>query len=102
MSDVNFISRYVATEIINFKGIDTFGLYAAPSWIENLTSKDLNDFYVTNDLDRRPDLIAKNLYGSPKYFWILFQVNKPPDPLSWPKTGQVIKYPLREIVSANV
>lgn len=101
MADLTPESRYSATELISVDGVDTFGLYNPPAWIKNLNTSNLGNFSVTNDLERRPDLISKKLFGTPKFFWVLIQVNKPRDPLNWPLSGQVIKFPSSSIVNSN-
>ena len=95
-------TRYSATPIIDFNGKQVYGLYKEPQWISNVRREDLLDFVVSSDLEGRADLISKKLYNNPNYYWVLIVVNKPMDPLNWPKTGQVIKFVQKHIVMTNI
>lgn len=94
-------SRYSATLTVRFDDKMVYGLYKEPSWITNARKQDFTDFYVTNDLEGRADLISTILYNNPSYYWVLIVVNKPIDPMNWPKAGQVIKVLQTQLVLAN-
>lgn len=94
-------SRYSLTDIINFKNKITYGLFKNLPWIENASLENIGTFVVTTELEGKPDLISNSLYGTPDYYWVLILLNKPLDPLDWPKTGQVIKTLSTEIIKIN-
>jgi len=94
-------TRYSATPVVNFNNKQVYGLYKEPIWVSNIKKEDLVDFLVTSDLEGRADLISTMLYNNPNYYWTLIIVNKPIDPLNWPKAGQVIKTLSKQIVLAN-
>jgi len=94
-------TRYSATPIVEFNKRMVYGLYKEPVWITNAKKQDFVDFYVTSDLEGRADLISTILYNNPSYYWVLIVVNKPIDPMNWPKAGQVIKTLQTQIVLAN-
>lgn len=100
--DLESFSRFKATEAVVVDGVETFGVWKQPSWLSALKEDDLNQFVVPGNMERRPDLISADIYGSSFFFWVLIAVNKPLDPFSWPKTGTVILYPDESIVIANV
>lgn len=95
-------SRYSLTDIVNFKGQMTYGLYKPQPWIVNASLENIGSFTVTNDLEGRPDAISDLLYGTPNYYWVLVVLNRPLNPLNWPKAGQVIKVLSNEIIKANI
>ena len=97
----NMASRYKLTDIIRFKGQTTYGLFKSLSWIDNAIVDNISSFTVTTDLEGRPDLISNALYGTQDYYWVLILLNKPLDPLNWPKTGQIIKTLSSAIIRIN-
>jgi len=95
-------SRYFHTPIINIDGNDTVGLWTAPNWIKNLKSIDFQVYKVDSETEGRPDKISFELYNFSNLMWILLAVNKPLDPMNWPKAGSIIYAPKRTIVIANI
>jgi len=62
------------------------------------------DYKIKESENGRPDLLATQLYGSPRLWWV-FAIKNPDiiqDPLEDFKTGVVIKLPSPEIVKTIV
>lgn len=49
---------------------------------------------VPNGMEGRPDLISNNLYGTPKYWWIICVANNISDPFEQLIAGKKIKIPI--------
>ena len=71
-------------------------------YLHMLSSKNVNDYNtktikLTVKYEHRPDLLAHELYGNAKLWWVFAEFN--PDLLNDPivdfKTGITIKYPVR-------
>lgn len=45
---------------------------------------------VTAEEENRPDLLAKRLYNSEDYWWLIYWMNGVTDPFSGPKTNDII------------
>lgn len=45
---------------------------------------------VTAEEENRPDILAKNLYNSEDYWWLIYWMNGVLDPFSGPKAGNTI------------
>ena len=73
--------------------------------VEFPASPDDNPVQLQSRHDRRPDLLASELYGSPNFWWV-FAVRNPNlliDPIEDFRTGLVIVTPLRQnVVGARV
>jgi hypothetical protein len=57
---------------------------------------------ITQDLARRPDLISFKAYGSPDYWWVIYEYNGIRDPVFDLKTGQIIKIPTMDRVNGAI
>jgi hypothetical protein len=103
MSQLDEYSRYKNTEMILYDGNETLGSWTQPSFIINRPTEDLiGVFRVTSALEGRPDEISNRLYGTPLLDWVLISFNNARRSLNWPKTGEIIEYPLRSIVIPEV
>jgi hypothetical protein len=92
-------SRYINTDQIQFKDdkstntINTVGLYLIPDSISKLKPHELLSVKIGPELAGRPDLISEQQYGTPYYAWIVVMVNRPLNPINWPKNGDRILVP---------
>ena len=50
----------------------------------------IGSFIVTTEYQYRADLLARKLYGSEDYWWLIFWMSGIIDPFSGPKTGDII------------
>lgn len=59
------------------------------------------EFVITQKYDRRPDLLAYELYGEAKFWWlfVLYNKNAIVDPINDFTTGKRILVPLRSFVA---
>lgn len=55
-------------------------------------------FEVTQDILKRPDLVSQLFYGSPDYWWAIYEFNGIKDPLFELKLGQILRIPAFERV----
>lgn len=97
---VDGLSRFKNTEPVILNGIETFGLWAAPKFIDpaNLSENQIITMSIGQDLAGRPDQIALQVYGTPALEWIPVMFNRPLNPLGWPQAGSVIKLPSKSAV----
>lgn len=100
---LNSLSRFKNTELVTRNGIQTFGLWNRPRFMErdNLTDNQIIKLYINQNYEYRPDLIARDYYGSKKLYWIPIMFNRPRNTLVWPKAGTSIEIPAPYIVSEN-
>ena len=98
------ISRFIDTDPIKFNGIETFGKWQAPSFLDRsvLGEDDIIKLQIENRLEGRPDLIALEQYGNSLLEWVVVMFNKPKNPLNWPLTGEIIELPATVIVVRNI
>ena len=91
----NSSSPYYQTQVID----DYRDVIALPN-----IPKDDNDEYYTieSKYDRRPDLLAHNLYGNTRLWWVFARrnMNELKDPIKDFKAGTVIRIPNRETLSS--
>lgn len=88
------IDRYSKTPKIIEDGVETYGMWRSPKWLQDRPTPDKESrLIVQNNLEGRPDLIASAIYGSPTLFWVLIAYNNVTDVFGWPKAGDVVKYP---------
>jgi len=89
--------QFASSVIVN--GVETFGRWAQPSFLADDFDPALTDsFLVTNDTNGRPDRIAGKVYGDPFLDWVIIGFNKPREVLNWPRSGQIIRYPIASAV----
>jgi hypothetical protein len=93
-----------STPILTSNGDETFGIMKKPSFLnrENLSSDQINNLTIDADLAGRPDLISQELYGRPTLDWVVTMFNRVENPFNWPLIGQVIQYPVPEVVFAEL
>lgn len=58
-------------------------------------------FTVTQEVLKRPDLIAQTFYGNVEYWWAIYEFNGVKDPLFELKIGQILRIPdLSRVIQA--
>lgn len=96
----NDLSRFKQTSPVILNGIETFGLWSRPSFVDPSTLQD--EDIITMSIDQqhagRPDLIAYEVYDTPALEWVIVMFNKPLNPLGWPFVGTVIKLPTKAAI----
>lgn len=97
-------SRFLETEAIIFNGIETFGLWQRPDFLDpdKLNEEDIISVIVEGPQAGRPDVIADILYGSQLLDWVIVMFNKPKNTLGWPSVGDVIRAPSASVVTQNI
>lgn len=50
-------------------------------------------FTVTQEILRRPDLIAQSFYGNTEYWWVIYEFNGIKDPMFELRLGQILRIP---------
>ena len=91
----NSSSPYYQTQVID----DYRDVIALP----NIPKDDNDDYYtIESKYDRRPDLLAHNLYGNTRLWWVFARrnMNELKDPIKDFKAGTVIRIPNRETLSS--
>lgn len=53
---------------------------------------------VTQDLEKRPDLVAYKAYGNPTLWWVIYEFNQIRDPFFGLKAGMLLRIPALERV----
>ena len=100
---LNDFSRFKNTELVIVDGKETFGNWKSFSFLTTRPSDEfIGTFRVGSDTEGRPDLIAFSIYGIPQLDWVLLAFNKVIETLNWPRTGDLIEYPLDVIVFPNL
>lgn len=103
MAEFDEYSRYRYTELLMYDDSETLGTWNQPSFLVKRPTEDqIGVFRVTSAVEGRPDLIANQLYGSPLLDWVLIAFNNARSALNWPKTGDVIEYPLKIVVIPEI
>lgn len=99
MSELSQFSRFYKTERVIMDGAETFGTWDPPSFLTKRPPDDkIGVFRVTSATEGRPDLIANRLYGTPLLDWVIISFNGVSDTMNWPRAGDVIEYPLVNVV----
>lgn len=57
---------------------------------------------ITQELVRRPDLISFKAYGSPDFWWAIFEYNGIRDPVFELRSGQILKIPSIARITAAI
>jgi hypothetical protein len=97
--DLDTFSRFKKTPPIIVEGKETYGRWVSFSFLkERPDEENIGVFRVTSALEGRPDLISNQIYSTPLLDWVLIAFNKVRDPLNWPRTGDMIEYPVDAIV----
>lgn len=96
-------SRFSRTEMVIVDGKETFGRWSSYSFLkERPAEENIEIFKVTSAVEGRPDLISNQVYGTPLLDWVLIAFNNARGALNWPKTGDLVEYPVESIVVPEV
>lgn len=69
----------------------------------NLEENDGDVFVmVTQDLEKRPDLVAQKAYGDPSLWFVIYEFNNIRDPFFNLKSGMLLRIPSLERVLAAI
>ena len=96
-------SRFRTTASVLFDGHETFGRWDPPIIaVEQLPRQQLIILKVDNAFEGRPDLISLAYYGTTLLDWLIISYNNPRDVLNWPRAGQVISFPIPQVVAVQL
>jgi len=96
-------SRFRQTELIIVDGKETYGPWVAPAFLKERPPEDkIGVFKVTSAVEGRPDLISNAVYGTPLLDWVIISFNKVRNTLNWPRTGDLVEYPLDSVVLPEI
>lgn len=92
MVKYNPSSLYRNTSIVNDKYLDILEMEIDPT-----LTYELNEYEITNKHENRPDLLAFELYGEPRLWWVFAEFNQDKllDPILDFKAGLKIQVPAR-------
>lgn len=109
MADLGEYSRLKTTDEIIVDGKETLGAWDRPSFlVEKPSDEFIATFTVSSALEGRPDLISNQVYGTPLLDWVIISFNAvyndngARDVLNWPKSGDIITYPVDSVVFPEV
>ena len=96
MANFKALSRYGGGLIIKNRSDKDFLTLRRPL---NLQEEDGDVFVtVTQELEKRPDLVAEKAYGNPDLWWVIYEFNGIRDPLFNLKAGMILRIPELERV----
>lgn len=84
--------RLKFTEIIDFDGKTTYGVWRLPRYIREGTTGVIYHTVESGE-EGRPSAIALRYYGSTLLDWVIVSYNNAVDVLNWPKAGDIIQIP---------
>ena len=87
-------SRYLNTEVIKHKGLETIAWWSGTDWLESAPARTIIATSVTAG---RLDLIADTYLGSTALWWAIMYYNKKTD-INWPKAGDEVAIPSSSLV----
>lgn len=91
MANFKSLSRYTNGQVTKNRSGQSFLILRKPL---NLVEADGDVLVqVTQDLEKRPDLIASKAYGNPDLAWVIIEFNNIRDPFSEIKAGMLIRIP---------
>jgi|CXWL01.1.fsa_nt_gi hypothetical protein len=110
MSDLGNYSRFTLTDDLIVENQESLGIWQQYSWLKKRPSDEfIGALVIQNQFEGRPDQLAYQIYGSPLLYWVLIAFNAIHNNdklamlgLNWPKSGQIIIYPLDIIVFPEV
>ncbi len=100
MANFKGLSRYTGGQVTkNRSGKDVL-ILRRPL---NLTEDDGDVFVqVTQDMEKRPDLVAAKAYNNSDLWWVIYEFNNIRDPFFGLKAGMLIRIPALERVLAAI
>lgn len=91
MSNFKKLSRYTGAVVTKNRSGKDFLILRQPL---NLEKSDGDVFVtITQDIEKRPDLISAKAYGIPDLWWVIYEFNGIRDPLFDLQTGQILRIP---------
>lgn len=96
MANFKTLSRYTGGQVTkNRVGKDFLILRSSLNLKE-----DAGDVFVqvTQELEKRPDLVASKAYGNPDLWWVIYDFNNIRDPFFDLKSGMLLRIPALERV----
>ena len=91
MANFKRFSRYSTGVITSNRSGKNFLTLRRPL---NLEQKSGDIFVtVTKEMENRPDLVSQAAYGSPDYWWAIYEYNGVRDPLFGLQMGQILRIP---------
>lgn len=103
MINVGARSRFKRYIPIIDKGVETWGFWVKPAFLtRKYKSEELGYFRVDSRTEGKPHLIAEEAYGSAEYEWIIIAFNDVADVFTWPRAGDVIRYPLKRSIISDL
>ena len=99
MANFKSTSRYGRGLVTTTRSNKNFLLLRKPL---DLTPNQEDTFFeVTQEVLKRPDLIAQTFYGNTEYWWAIYEFNGIKDPLFELKLGQILRIPsLKRVLQA--
>lgn len=94
-----FESRYKITELVEDAGRIRYGLWEPP---EIRIFGNETRFTVTPNMEHRPDLIAKQFYGSVTFWWAIMNANSILLPIRDLVAGMTIIIPFKEEIDISL
>ena len=85
-------STYRQTKVVDNKYLD---IYQSP--VTDLVNTETTTIKITSKYHQRPDILAHDLYGNAKLWWVFAEFNQDTlnDPILDFKSGLIITYPTR-------
>jgi hypothetical protein len=97
--ELDEFSRFGKTPLIIFENEETFGRWKPLSLLLHRPDDEfIGIFQVTSAVEGKPHNISNAIYGTSLLDWVLIAFNNVRDPFGWPRAGDVIEYPLEEIL----
>lgn len=102
--EVEGFSRLRFTDAVIVDGQETFGLFDRPDFLDirSIDDDQVIEFTVRPPYVGHPDLIANDVYGSPRLDWVVVMFNNPRETLNWPINGSIIRLPSASLVLPEV
>lgn len=91
MANFKNLSRYTNGQVTKTRSLKDFLILRRPL---NLAEDDGDVFVlVTQELEKRPDLVAAKAYDNPDLWWVIYEFNGIRDPLFDLKQGMLLRIP---------
>lgn len=91
MANFKNLSRYTNGQVTKNRALKDFLILRRPL---NLAEDDGDVFVlVTQELEKRPDLVAAKAYDNPDLWWVIYEFNGIRDPLFDLKQGMLLRIP---------
>ena len=96
-------SRFSRTDMVIIDGNETFGKWKLYAFLkERPAEENIGVFQVTSAVEGRPDLISQQIYRTPLLDWVLIAFNNARDTLNWPRSGDLLEYPIESIIIPEI